>query len=154
MNSQKEKELSGTDRADRADHIDVDGSFPELLKIAPAPSFFNDEQKKYYRKIAKLLFETGLLKRVDQMAIEQLAITCYNFEEATKELNTNGFTNKHDQVSPYYTMQQASMKSISDFSRRYGLSISDRSKLVSVNKTDPNQLDVFETHLNSLKKVV
>jgi len=151
MKTREEKKLAGTLRNDRDDAGSLEGTFPEMEKKNRAPEFFNEEQKKHYRKVLNLLFETGLMKKVDQMAIEQLAITCHNFQHATQMVNDYGFVNKHDQVSPYYTIQQNSMKAISDFSRRYGLSVLDRNKLRGVETKDPDQLDMFEAH--RLRKV-
>lgn len=147
MKPQSQKELEGTARADRNNSLP--DSFPELEKIQRAPDHFNDGQRKHYKRICNLLFESGLLKKVDQLALEQLAVAYENFEQATKQINDFGPMNQYGQVSAWYTMQKDAMKIISDFSRRFGLSIADRKRMQIDSGKQSGQTDLFTSHLSN-----
>jgi P27 family predicted phage terminase small subunit len=149
MKTTDQKNLEGTYRKDR--DMEIDDSFPEMQKIQRAPEYFTDNQKKHYKRISALLLECGLIKKIDQIALEQIAIVYDNYEQSTIAINDMGFVNKYDQVSAYYTIQKDSMKMISDFSRRYGMSISDRKKLQMNAASNEGQMDMFEAH--RLRKV-
>lgn len=150
MKSEEQKKLEGTYRSDRKSDS-LSDSFPELRQIQTPPEWFTERQAKHYIRISELLFESGLLKKVDQFALEQVAIAYDNFEMSTRALNEDGIVNRHDQVSPFYTMQKDAMKIMSDFSRRFGLSISDRNKLKIQSGKTEGQTDLFEQHLRKVQ---
>jgi P27 family predicted phage terminase small subunit len=128
----------------------VGESFEDLLKLPRAPAYFKPEQKEIYKQMGKLLHDSGLLKKVDVLSLEMLAVSIYNFREATQDLNDNGYRNKHDQVSPSVTIQQTAMKQVESFSRRFGMSVNDRHKMRDVmGKSDPDQGDLFNSHVGS-----
>ena len=151
MKTEEQKKLEGTARKDRQPIQSVENSFPELEKLPRPPAYFNDDQKKTFRAIVKLLFETGKLSKVDTHNLEMLAVYICQFRLATEKLSDeNNILNKHDQISGWVTLQANSAKQITTLSRQFGLSIGDRNKLRdNSGKQDPNQLDAFADHLSS-----
>lgn len=151
MKTEKQKVLEGTNRSDRPSFGSLEDAFPGLDRLPKAPDYFNDNQKKVFRDITRLLLETGKLSKVDSHNLEMLAVYICQFRMATEKLqDEDNIINKHSQVSGWVTLQSTSAKQINTLSKQFGLSIADRNKLRNnAGKTDPNQLDAFAQHLNN-----
>lgn len=131
-----------------------------ILDKLPSPiSKFNlsKDQIYWYKYFGQQLVDTKKLTKPDLIHLHRLASSVDYYVQAEAKINDLGFEGGLIQtfkggatnVSGYVTIREKMIKDIDELSKHFGFSFKDRSKLVEVKASDPNQVDLFGDFLNA-----
>jgi len=122
-----------------------------LDKLPRAPEYFDDLSKAYYKKLGRIILDTGQVKDLDIFRLQQFAMELSCYHEMSKAIQEKGYVNKHDQVSPYVSIRNKAFVNITALAREFGLSFSARDKMASRFKgQDPNQMSLLDDLLRGI----
>lgn len=117
-------------------------------KRPPCPKHLVGEARKEWNRMAKQLFDLGLLTEVDRAALAAYCQAWARWIEAEEKLRTNGMVVMTDKgypvLSPYWSVANQSMKQMKSFLTEFGMTPASRSR-VTVNKED--EADPYEEFL-------
>lgn len=119
-----------------------------------SPTYFNKYAKAFFYEYGKQCIELGILKKSDLMSFEALATQVGIYQEALYDIKKNGMystgTNKNGSTykmqSPSINIQNNAYKQILTGLSKFGLTPSDRSKIIvslPEVKTDEVRIDDF-----------
>ena len=136
----KIKKLEGTYRNDR-DRSDEVPKFPVIIDAGEAPEYFTPQQKSEFKFITGELIRINLLESVDMNLIVAYCVVAAQFHDASKKLNQNYTMYNAGKIiiSPYFKIQQDSLKSMMAIGSKLGFSPVDRQKLKSQKKPEVNK---------------
>lgn len=108
---------------------------PKPAKKAPrCPSWLEDEAKKEWKRMAKVLEQMGLLTEMDMAAFAGYCQAYARWKEAEKFLTQHGSMvrtpNGYLQQVPQVSIAQTNMKIMLKFCEQFGLTPSARSRIV------------------------
>jgi P27 family predicted phage terminase small subunit len=145
----KIKELSGTVRKDRTkETIEYD-----LLLIAPKPEVWMDDNgKKYFKNICKLLISKKLLNVANVQLVILMAQEFSLYEEATRELKIGGkvfISDKGNYLqSPWVSIRNNAQKNYRDIAALFGLDPVSAMKVGGLAKSDKDPFDEMQNKYN------
>ncbi|MDA0780663.1 MAG: phage terminase small subunit P27 family [Rickettsiales bacterium] len=149
------KVVQGTFRKDRSNPNEPK---PEpVKKVPPPPAWLDEEGRKEWKRVAKELFNMGLLTPVDMTALEAYCTVYSRWKKAEEDIDKTGITftyiNREGvemrRKNPSIAIADESMKLMRSFLSEFGMTPSSRSKVSSTSSGDNDPLDVF---LNRGKK--
>jgi P27 family predicted phage terminase small subunit len=131
----KLKILQGTDRADRRNPGE-----PEINpEIPPMPGHLSDEARAEWERMAKPLFDLGLLTPVDMASFAAYCQAYGRWAQAETKLKTEGLTvtttNGNHIQNPLVGIANQAMEHMRKHLANFGMSPADRAKVVA-NKID------------------
>lgn len=149
------KVVHGTFRKDR-DNPNEPKPDP-VKKVPPAPSWLDEEGRKEWKRVAKELFNMGLLTPVDMTALEAYCSVYSRWKKSEEDIDKNGLTFTYvnregvemKRKNPSIGIADESMKLMRSFLSEFGMTPSSRSK-VSCNTSDAN--DPLDAFINRGKK--
>jgi P27 family predicted phage terminase small subunit len=145
----KIKELSGTVRKDRTkETIEYD-----LLLIAPKPEVWMDDNgKKYFKNICKLLISKKLLNVANVQLVILMAQEFSLYEEATRELKIGGkvfISDKGNYLqSPWVSIRNNAQKNYRDIAALFGLDPVSAMKVGGPARSDKDPFDEMQNKYN------
>lgn len=116
---------------------------PQPVKKAPrCPSWLEEEAKKEWKRMAKVLEQMGLLTEMDMAAFAGYCQAYARWKEAEEFLTQHGSMvrtpNGYLQQVPQVSIAQTNMKIMLKFCEQFGLTPSARSRIVgNENGADP-----------------
>lgn len=151
MKTDSKKKLTGTYREDRQKK----GAAATSQRVPTPPAYLTPNAKKIYRKLCKFLISQNALCDIDSLYIGQAAAAFARYQNAEEDLASFGSIQSFQksgtiQVSPYYTIMVNERKQCDIFSRRLGLNVSSREKLVSM-QAEHVELDDFFANLTKAR---
>ena len=119
----------------------VNTNEPKPEKKAPrCPSWLEDEAKKEWKRMAKVLEQMGLLTEMDMAAFAGYCQAYARWKEAEEFLTQHGSMvrtpNGYLQQVPQVSIAQTNMKIMLKFCEQFGLTPSARSRIVGGENTD------------------
>lgn len=114
---------------------------PKPAKKAPrCPSWLEDEAKKEWKRMAKVLEQMGLLTEMDMAAFAGYCQAYARWKEAEEFLTQHGSMvrtpNGYLQQVPQVSIAQTNMKIMLKFCEQFGLTPSARSRIVGGENSD------------------
>lgn len=114
---------------------------PKPKKKAPrCPSWLEDEAKKEWKRMAKVLEQMGLLTEMDMAAFAGYCQAYARWKEAEEFLTQHGSMvrtpNGYLQQVPQVSIAQTNMKIMLKFCEQFGLTPSARSRIVGGENSD------------------
>ena len=114
---------------------------PKPVKKAPrCPSWLEDEAKKEWKRMAKVLEQMGLLTEMDMAAFAGYCQAYARWKEAEEFLTQHGSMvrtpNGYLQQVPQVSIAQTNMKIMLKFCEQFGLTPSARSRIVGGENSD------------------
>lgn len=113
------------------------------------PAWLDDKAKTEWRYIAPLLYDCGLLKKVDRVTLAGYCVYVSQFREATEQLQKEevkkvyqNHTGNYSQ-NPWIHIQQKAWDAILKSASRFGMSPSDRTSLVADEEKPRTLADVL-----------
>lgn len=139
---------------------EVNKNLYEILNKLPAPNSklnLSKDQMYWYKFFGQQLVDSKKLTKPDLIHLHRLATSVDYYVMAEQKINKLGFDGGLIQtfkggatnVSGYVTIREKMIKDIDELSKHFGFSFKDRSKLVEVKATDPNQVDLFSDFLKA-----
>lgn len=121
--------LKGTYRKDRGAM-----NQPEPVPEMPScPPHLDDEAKKEWRRIGKILLVCGLLSKIDRAALAGYCQAWSDWVTAREHLKSEGLMTKrltgHQQPSPWLSISNKALEQVRAFGAEFGLSPATRSRV-------------------------
>ncbi len=126
---------------------------PPVVAAAPAslrpPARLSAEAKRVWLELAPELEAGGLLTSRDMGAFEEYCAAISDLRAARRAIGKSlaRAENKHQQVSPYWTILERSRKAVLDLGARFGLTPLDRARpgigISSAGSTDTGGIKSF-----------
>jgi P27 family predicted phage terminase small subunit len=121
--------LKGTYRPDR-------GAANPAMPVAELPScppHLDEEAKKEWRRVSRLLLNLGLLTKIDRAALAAYCVCWSRWVEAEGQLKEQGLMvkspNGFDQVNPYLSVANKALEQMRGFASEFGLTPATRSRV-------------------------
>lgn len=116
------KKLTGTQRADRV----LEGVFepPEMFKLPPPPKILREAGRSEWKRVGKILVESGVLTEVDLSSFERYCVMIDIYKDMEED-----FLDAASMPPADYYKIATHLKMIQVFESQYGLNPSARSKL-------------------------
>lgn len=109
---------------------------PKPVKKAPrCPAWLEDEAKKEWKRMGKILEQMGLLTEMDMMAFAGYCQACARWKEAEEFITQHGTMirtpNGYLQQVPQVSIAQTNLKIMLKFCEQFGLTPSARSRIIA-----------------------
>lgn len=140
--------VKGTYRKDRASKNELE--VPALENIPSPPEHFSERTKEIFIHLATVLHDRGVLGNIDLYALNACAYNAGLMVEAEIELEQPGgkfqtITNKggfsYEVKSPWIEIRYKAEASFVSWCSKFGLTPSDRAKIVMPEKKEKSRLD-------------
>lgn len=121
--------------------------FQGLSNKAPVcPQYLSSEAKKHFKFLVKELSQAGLVARIDQGALEILAISYARMKEAEIQLQTEGTEfqktpNQYVQLSPYSVAYERHSSRYEKLCKQFGVTVRARQQ-IKVDNPNQGSLDL------------
>jgi len=138
------KDLQGTARADRENGSRMNPM--KVLSVPEPPEYLGDHGCDLWKSQLQQLAHLQMLTKVDLTVLGQYCKEWDIYRDAIEEISENGFTNKHDQVSPAISVKDKAFKNMLQIADRFGFVASAREKLSMPPQQDK---DPLEEHLKN-----
>jgi len=140
------KEAKGTLRKHRDEGLGFDA--PPLDK-SKAISILNESEQKWFDSIYNVLEPTGVIKETDLYSLELMAKARSTIEECEKHLTEEGrviyISTKEGEIpkkNPWQMVMMDAVKVFSDLSYRFGMTPTDRGKMMRPNASEDDESDL------------
>jgi P27 family predicted phage terminase small subunit len=105
---------------------------PEL-RIPTCPSYLQDEARREWQRIVKLLFRVGLVTELDRAALAGYCSAYADYVNAEREVRKHGAVIKSDEggqyQSPWISIKRRALDQVIKFGAEFGLTPSSRVRL-------------------------